>query len=238
MSASADGASASGGPGGMSNRTKALVGIAALVVVAGLWFLLPVRDWIDAFQGWIVGLGALGIAAYVGLYVLVTLVVGPAWALTLVAGLAYGWWGIPLALLTATFAASIAFLVGRYLARERVTKLAEGNDRVRALRRAVSQEGWKVVALTRLSPALPYGLQNYFFAVTDIGFWPYALASLIAMAPGTALYAYIGSLGNVDGGDGGPLQWVLLGVGLVATVAVVWLVTKRAKAELARMDLE
>lgn len=224
--------------GGLSNRRKAIVAVVALVAVAALWFLLPVRDWIDAFQGWIVELGALGVAVYVGLYTLMALVLGPAWALTVVAGLAYGWWGIPLALLTATFAASVAFLVARHLARDRVTKLAEGNEKLRALNRAVGKEGWKVVALTRLSPALPFGLQNYFFGVTDVGFAPYAAASFVAMAPGTALYAYIGTLGNAAGDGGGPLKYVLLGVGLVATVVVVWLVTKRAKAELAEMDLE
>ena len=226
----------------MSTRTKVVVGVVALVALTAAWFLLPVREWIEGFRGWIEALGAVGVAVFVALYTLVTVVLGPAWALTLVAGLAYGWWGIPLVLGSATLAACTAFLIGRHLARERVRKLVAGNDKLAALNRAVDEEGWKVVGLMRLSPVFPFGLQNYLFAVTGIGLAPYALATLVGIVPGTSLYVYIGSLGTVggeDGGeDGGALRWVLLAVGLVATAAVVWLVTKRAKAELAGLDLD
>ena len=222
----------------MSTRTKVVVGVVALVALTAAWFLLPVREWVEGFRGWIEALGALGVAVFVALYTLVTVVLGPAWALTLVAGLAYGWWGIPLVLGSATLAACVAFLLGRHVARERVRKLVVGNDRLAALNRAVDEEGWKVVGLMRLSPVFPFGLQNYLFSVTGIGLAPYALATLVGIVPGTSLYVYIGSLGAAGGEGGGALRWVLLAVGLAATAAVVWLVTKRAKAELAGLDLD
>jgi len=222
----------------MSTRTKIIVGVIALVAIMALWVLLPVRDWIEGFQYWIQDLGIVGIAVFVLLYVVITVVLGPAWALTLVAGLVYGAWGFPLVVLSATLAACIAFLIGRSFARERVTGLVEKDNRLKALHQAVSQEGWKVVGLMRLSPAFPFGLQNYFFGVTDIALVPYALATLIGIMPGTALYVYIGSLGSVSGEGGGVLRWVLLGAGLIATFAVVWLVTNRAKAALADLNVE
>ena len=225
----------------MSNRKKIIIGVLALVAITAVWFLLPVRDWIDGFQGWIKDLGAVGVALFVGIYVVVTVVLGPAWALTLVAGLAYGFWGIPLVVAAATLAACVAFLIGRNLARERVTKMVDDNDRLKALNKAVSKEGWKVVGLLRLSPVFPFGLQNYLFGVTEIGFVPYALATLVGIVPGTALYVYIGTLGNAggDGGDGGgALRWAFLIAGLIATAVVVWLVTKRARKELAELDVE
>lgn len=222
----------------MSTRNKVIIGALALVAITAVWFLLPVRDWIEGFQGWIKDLGAIGIVVFVGLYIAITVVLGPAWALTLVAGLAYGAWGFPLVVGSATLAACIAFLIGRHLARGRVTKLFDDNNRLKALNRAVSQEGWKVVGLMRLSPVFPFGLQNYLFGVTDIALAPYALATLIGIMPGTALYVYIGSLGSAGGDGGGVLRWVLLGAGLIATFAVVWLVTRRAKAALEDMNLE
>ena len=222
----------------MSNRTKLVAGVIALAALAAVWFLLPVREWIDGFQGWIESLGALGVAVFAALYTVVTVALGPAWALTLVAGLAYGWWGIPLVLCSATLAACVAFLIGRHLARERVRKLVDGNDKLAALNRAVDKEGWKVVGLMRLSPVFPFGLQNYLFSVTGIALVPYALATFVGIAPGTALYVYIGSLGSAGGEGGGALKWTLLAAGLIATAAVVWLVTKRAKAELADLDLD
>lgn len=222
----------------MSTKAKVVAGALALLAVTAIWFLLPVREWIEGFQGWITGLGALGIAVFVALYVAVTVVLGPAWALTLVAGLAYGLWGIPLVVGSATLAACLAFLIGRHLARERVKKLVDDSGKLTALNRAVGKEGWKVVGLMRLSPVFPFGLQNYLFGVTEVGFVPYALATLVGIVPGTALYVYIGTLGNVGGEGGGPFRWALLVAGLIATFAVVWLVTKRARAELAELDLE
>ena len=177
----------------MSTKTKVALGALVLVGVTALWFLLPVREWIEGFQGWISELGALGVAVFVLLYVGVTVVLGPAWALTLVAGLAYGLWGLPLVVGAATLAACVAFLLGRHVARERVTKLVDDDRRLKALNRAVGQEGWKVVGLMRLSPVFPFGLQNYLFGVTDVAFVPYALATMLGILPGTALYVYIGS---------------------------------------------
>lgn len=222
----------------MSTRSKIIFGVIALVAIMALWVLLPVRDWIEGFQFWIQDLGALGVAVFVFLYVSITVVLGPAWALTLVAGLVYGVWGFPLVILSATLAACVAFLIGRHFARKRVTDLVEKDKRLKALHQAVSQEGWKVVGLMRLSPAFPFGLQNYFFGITDIGLVPYALATLIGIMPGSALYVYIGSLGSASGEGGGVLRWVLLGAGLIATFAVVWLVTNRAKAALAELNVE
>ena len=222
----------------MSAKVKVVVGALALVALAALWFLLPVREWIEGFRGWIEGFGALGIVVFAALYTVVALVLGPAWALTLVAGLVWGLAGVPIALGSATLAATVAFLIGRHLARERVTGLVERDDRLAALKRAVDREGWRVVGLMRLSPVFPFGLQNYLFGVTGIPLVPFALASFVGMAPGTALYVYIGSLGSAGGEGAGPLRWALLVAGLAATAAVVWLVTRRAKAELAGLDID
>jgi len=56
--------------------------------------------------------------------------------------------------------------------------------------------------------------------------------------PATALYVYIGSLGqSLD--QAGWLQWLLVGLGLVATAFVAYVVSKRATAALAEhTDLE
>ena len=221
----------------MSNRNRVLIGVGVLIALLALWYFLPVKEWLDAFRGWIEDLGALGVVAFVGLYVIITVVMGPAAGLTLIAGLVYGVWGFPLVVGAATLAATTAFLIGRYIAQDRVAKMGENNDKLKALNKAVSEEGWKVVGLMRLSPVFPFGLQNYLFSVTNLGLVPFVLATAIGIMPGTALYVYIGSLGQAEGG-GGVLQWVLLGAGLIATFAVVWLITKKARQALEEMNLE
>ena len=222
----------------MSSKAKISLAIAVAVAIAVLWFVLPVTEWIESLEKWIIDLGAVGVLAFVAIYVVATVVLVPASALTLLAGLAYGAWGFPLVIVSATLGACAAFLVGRHLARERVQKQIDGSDKFKAVNKAISSEGWKVVGLLRLSPVFPFGLQNYFFGVSSIGFLPYALATFVGIMPGTALYVYLGSIGKAAGGGGGAAQWVLLGAGLVATAVVVWLVTRRAGQALEEMDLE
>ena len=49
----------------------------------------------------------------------------PEWPLTIVAGLLYGVWGAAITVVTATVAASVTFLIARYLARAKVHPLLE-----------------------------------------------------------------------------------------------------------------
>ena len=59
---------------------------------------------------------------------------------------------------------------------------------------AVAREGWKIVLLTRLSPAFPFNLLNYAFGLTRVALRDYVLASWIGMMPGTVMYVYLGSV--------------------------------------------
>jgi len=214
-----------------------IFGTISLVLIILLWWMMPVAVWIDAFRGWILQLGAAGLVAFVFLYVVITIVLGPASAMTLTAGLAYGAWGFPLVVCSATLAAAIAFLLGRYVAQDRVNRWISKDPRLQSLNQAVSDEGWRVVGLMRLSPLIPYGVQNYLFSITQIRFLPFVLATLIGIMPATALYVYIGSLGQAVG-KAGALQWLLAIAGLLATLLVAWVIGKRAKAALAVRSLD
>jgi uncharacterized membrane protein YdjX (TVP38/TMEM64 family) len=72
-----------------------------------------------------------------------------------------------------------------------------------------------------------------------VKFWPYVLASWIGMMPGTLLYVYLGTIGRVglEASKGGerqhsPLEYLFLGVGLIATIVVTVIVTRIAKRAL------
>lgn len=143
-----------------------------LVVLVGLWLLLPTGDWIATARRWITGLGPCGPVAFGILYIVATVALAPAAPLSVVAGLAFGGWGIPLVLITATTGASLAFLLARYLMRDHIRRFAEERPKLKAVDIAVGEEGWKIVALLRLSPLVPFNLQNYLFGVTKIGVLP------------------------------------------------------------------
>jgi uncharacterized membrane protein YdjX (TVP38/TMEM64 family) len=211
------------------------LGIAASFVV---WWLMPVEQWLEQVQGSMARMGALGGLVFGLLYVVAALLFVPGSVLTLGAGLVFGLgWGTVVASAAATTTAGAAFLITRYLARDRVARLARRHEKFGAIDEAVREKGWKVVALLRLSPLVPFSVSNYLYGLTAIRFWPYLLASWVAMLPGTVLYVYLGAAGRAAVGGArkhSAWEWVLLAAGLVATVAVTVLLTRTARKELER----
>ncbi len=202
-----------------------------LAVLCGAWFLLPLREWMDGLQSWLQGFGPWGVAILVLILVFMTFLPAPDWPLPIAAGYVYGVWAFPLVYGSIALASAFAFLAARYLFRDRIRAWLHRRPKYRALDRAVGEDGWQVVVLVRLSPIVPFNLQNYAFGVTAVPFWPYLGGTLAGIVPGTALYVYFGIFGKGFGKGAGPLEWVLLGVGLAATVALGVLVTAKTKAK-------
>lgn len=210
------------------------LGLAVAAAVAASFFC-PVGRWIAWFQHWILGLGPWGVAVFALLFVATTLVLAPDWPLSITAGFVYGFWALPIVLVAATVAATLSFLAARYLVRERVRGFLTQRPRLAAIDRAVADEGWKIVALLRLSPVIPFNLQNYVFGATAVPLLHYVMATGIGIIPGSLLYVYIGALGNAarhKGGVGASLEWLLFGLGLLATLTAAIVVARKAKAKL------
>ena len=208
---------------------------AVAVVLAAKYF--HVQDGLKAALDWIGNLGPLGPVIFVGLYVVATVLFIPGSVLTLGAGAAFGVvLGSVCVSISATLGATAAFLVGRYLARDAVARKIESNEKFATIDRAVAGEGWKIVLLTRLSPVFPFTLLNYAFGLTRVKLSHYVLASWIGMIPGTVMYVYLGSLVNLGAGHRQRTtgEWVLYGVGLLATIAVTVFVTRLARKALAK----
>jgi uncharacterized membrane protein YdjX (TVP38/TMEM64 family) len=218
----------------MKQYGKWIVVILAIVVLSVLSAVLPVKDWISEFIGWVRHLGALGVVVFISAYAIATVLFLPGFIFTVSAGLIYGVLaGTAIALTGAVIGASLAFLVARYLLRRNIEEATRKNLRFAAVDEAIGKNGWKIVGLLRLSPLIPFNLSNYFYGITSIGFGAYVLVSAIGMIPGTLLYAYLGAIGQagVSGGVShrSPWQYILLGVGLIATIAVTILVSRIAR---------
>src|SRR6266699_1172193 len=213
-----------------------------LYTTAGIALVLAlkyfhVQDLLKAALDWIGKLGPWGPVIFVGLYVVATVLFVPGSVLTLGAGAVFGVvLGSVCVSISATLGATAAFLVGRYLARDIIARKIEKHERFAAIDRAVAAEGWKIVFLTRLSPVFPFTLLNYAFGLTRVKLSHYILASWLGMIPGTVMYVYLGSLGNVGAGHRQRTtgEWVLYGVGLLATVSVTVFVTRLARSALAK----
>lgn len=212
-------------------------------LVLGLLLLargLPVNRLLPALDGIVRGAGAWGPVLFGVAYAVGALLLLPGSILTLAAGAIFGpLVGTVVVSLASTAAAALAFLVGRYVARGAVEAAARRRPVFGAIDRAVGDGGWKVVALLRLSPLVPFSVGNYLFGLTRVRFVPYVVASWLAMLPGTFLYVYLGHAGREAVGALGGAErartggeWALLALGLAATVLVTVLITRRARAAL------
>lgn len=215
--------------------------IILLVLVIGLFLtmkFLPIQIWLKSFNDWVGQMGVAGIFIFIGVYAAATVLLAPGAILTIGAGFAFGLWkGFVAVSAGATLGASLAFLVARFVARDKIAAMAEGNEKFRKIDSAIGQQGSKLVFLLRLSPVIPFNLSNYFYGLTGVRFLPYVLASWIGMMPGTFLYVYLGTAGKAAvaaaaGGEAvkhGWPYWTFLSVGLAATIAVTIWVTKIAR---------
>lgn len=223
------------------NIARAALVLLTLSALAAAWMMLPmtlsqdlvrVRAWVEQFGPW-------GPVLFALLYVLAVVLLVPGSVLALAAGLAYGAWGLPLALTAATTGAGLSFLIGRYIAQKQVRLLTRRRPLLRAVECAVSEGGWRIVGLVRLSPLLPFSLLNYFFGVTRIPFRHYLPATFFGIIPGTSVNVFVAAAGHAASLDGlrNPFRLALLGVGLVVTAVVCRYILRRVRIAMQHADL-
>ncbi len=216
----------------------ALLAVVSLLVIT---YFLDIQELFQVALAWISDLGPWGPVFFIVLYILATVLFLPGLIPTMAAGLLFGvLQGTLLVSISSISGATLAFLIGRYLARDWVAGKIQGNSKFEAIDVAVAQEGWKIVGLTRLSPVFPFNLLNYTFGLTQVSLKDYFLASWIGMLPGTLMYVYIGSLAGdlatLGSGERSrtPVEWALYVVGLVATVVLTLYITRIAQRALSR----
>lgn len=227
-----------------------MIGLAALVAAAAAALIfLDARALLLSGLARLEGFGVAGLAAIAVVYVFATVLAAPGSVLTIGAGFqaAVLWPGQPITALFAGYltaaagsiaGATLAFLLGRTLARPMVEKRVAANPKFQALDHAIGRTGLKMVFLVRLSPLFPFNLLNYALSLTQIRLRDYVLGSAVGMLPGTVLYVYIGTTAQsltsaAAGGEGvSTAQTALIVAGLIATFAVVVVITRAASAAL------
>ncbi len=234
---------------GKARRVPIFWAIGAAVLAMALFAIvrrLPIASMNEGLSRWIRDLGVWGPLVFTLIYAAAVVVMIPGSALTLAAGALFGLVvGTITVSIGSTLGVALAFLVARYLARDAVARWIGRDPRFEAIDQAIGEGGWKIVGLLRLSPAVPFNLQNYLYGLTRIGFWSCVLTSWIAMLPGTVLYVYLGVVGRAgfEAASGGrsrsPAEWTMIVIGLLATIAVsvqITRLTRHAMREGTGMD--
>jgi len=220
----------------MTARRIAVVALLLLAaVVAAAVVGLPLASWIAGAAAWAQLHREAAAALFVVVYVIAAVVLVPCAILTLAAGFLFGLpLGVALTSVGSVLGAAAAFVVGRFGARDWVAQRIGNRPRFQALVAATHTDGFMLVLLARLSPVIPYILLNYAFSVTRVRFRDYMLATWIGMLPAIVLYVYGGTLAKnlaeLTSAGRAP-SWAvdsLLAIGFVATVALTWLIARRA----------
>ena len=227
-----------------SRRGRRILLVALGLLIAGALLLLALPDGrqflVDAV-GWLRGAGAAGRAAAVGLAVVgIPLGIPTLWFAALIGYL----YGLPVALALSIAAvlagATVGFAVARWLLRDEVRSLISGRPRWRAVVQAVGDEGVRLVVLLRL--AGPHNLLNLVLATSTLRARDFVLGTLIGSIPSVSLATAGGALAP----DAGSLWqarerlgwgWLLLvGLGVAALVAAIWITVRATRRALARIE--
>ena len=210
----------------MSNRWKTIL----ILVAMGALTLLPTFAFSgassQAVQSLIASFGALAPVVYIAAFALLPVVFFPVAILAVAGGLLFGLGlGSVYTLIGAAINCALMFLLARTIGRKRIQALVE--RRVSPvwqarLQRANGKSGFFLLIVLRLIPAVPYGLINYAFGLTDMRFLPYLLASIIGIIPGTLVFL---NLGDKAMDVASPSIWIALGL-LVALFLATLLLGK------------
>ena len=174
----------------------------------------------ESLRQFVEGFGRLGPLLFILLYTVTPVLFLPGLPMAIAAGVLFGpFWGVVYAIIGATFGACASFLVARYAARDWVKAKLTG-AMMQNLDRQVGEQGWKIVAITRLIPLFPFNLLNYAYGLTNIPFLHYAVASFFCMLPACiAFIVFSSSLPQLLKGSVSPA--LLIGIVSIAVVSIV-----------------
>ncbi|WP_411825667.1 TVP38/TMEM64 family protein [Luteolibacter sp. AS25] len=202
--------------------------------------MTAISDYLNSSLEWIQLQGIWAPILFVIVFVVATVAFAPASILSLGAGAVFGLVeGVILVSIASTITAATSFLISRYLLRGWVERQLADRPRFRAIDQAIRHEGWKMVALLRMTPILPFGLQNYGLGLTGISFWQSTFASWLGLLPAIILLVYTGSVAKVAASGTSNAQKIFYSIGFIIAIAVVVRITKIATRAVSRqIELE
>jgi len=233
-----------------NGRTKKIVigiillGLIAFVIADSLTNK-NVKKGIDIFLQWIQDNPIPGVFAFMGVYFIATVLFIPGSILTLGSGFIFAnVFGLGVGVLLASIAvfigasagAVVAFILARYLLRDWAENLTKKYPLFEAVDAALADKGFRIMALLRLSPIIPFNALNYIAGITAISLAAYTWA-MIAILPGTILYVFLGATAgsladSSQSSDNNTVKIVSIVVGIVFGILAIAAVSYYAKKEL------
>ena len=204
-------------------------------------FSQQILQWERFFQD----LGWGGVLVYAALIVGLQVFCAPLSPVAIAAGLIFGLGrGFVAVELGTVVGAALNFIAARYLMRERISRWLMRHEKFRLIDAAIGREGGKIVALLRFCP-IPFGIANYSYGLTAVGFVPYMLATVLAIIPANFFFVWFGAtshdaLAAATGAQSAtpPGKIIFTIIGLIAFFAALTYVARIARAAVARGEID
>ena len=192
---------------------------------------------VGGFIEWFDELGPLSSVVYCLVVSLAIVLVLPTPILKVGAGALFPYWlAVVVNFIASLIGGLIAFLLGRWLFRDYISKIVASDERLIKLESAINEEAMQISVLVRLSPLLPDELLNYVMSSSPISIRVFFLSNLSSIVYSLA-YAYFGlaagklvfSGEGMDGFAESPVGTTLLIVGVIASILVTMVIARITK---------
>ena len=215
-------------PGGVRLRLVLLL-LLVVPMAAGLAGLrlwpVEIEGFLERAMTWLRGAGPTGWLILAAAQWLVAMFgILPASLIGVAAGVIYGvGLGFSLSAASTMLGALAAFAVSRSAFRPAVASLLRRRRGLEALDAALGRDGWRLVCLVRISPVMPFAPTSYALGLSAVSLRDYLIGTLAAL-PALLGYVTLGAL--AEGGLAawhqgvGPLRWLTLAVGALATIVL------------------
>lgn len=153
----------------------------------------------------------------------------PASLIAIMAGASFGFvWGLGLSAASTMLGGWLAFLLSRSVLRPLIERLMRRHAAMRRLDRGMTQEGWRLVMLLRVSPVMPFAMTSYGLGLTQISQRDFLLGTLASL-PALIGYVAVGVMGrkglSLADGQGSGWHWLLM----LGGIAIVFYALSRLR---------
>lgn len=170
-----------------------LIGIGTILYVL---YRIGFMAWFDpdALRTVVTGCGVFAPVAFVGAYILATVLFVPVSPLSLLGGALFGpLYGTLYVVLGATLGALGAFMLSRRMG---TLVLRDGKgaliEKLQRYDERIAKNGFVTVLFLRLVPLFPFNGLNFALGLTKVRFRDYAIGTFIGIMPGTFAFVYFG----------------------------------------------
>ncbi|KAH3775976.1 transmembrane protein 64-like [Dreissena polymorpha] len=213
--------------------------LSVVVIALTIFFLVLFREYIKDVLIWMANLDLkVSFVIFLLLYILVSYPI--AWGVILLmiaCGYLYGIIYGPIVVeVCSAVGVAVAHVTMKRFCRSFIIRKFYNDNMTAVISVVDGKHGFKVVALTRLTP-LPFGLQNSLFSLTNIPLLSYVSATTLGMLPTAILNCYMGttlrSMSDILTDETNQATgWIILSVQILFSIALMCFVVRKARIEL------